>query len=94
MVGLEKNTKKALLAALATTNSDFTHNHKLRCHDLALLNYHQVMCGKKFDSPHKNAKDSTDSSFNMVLLVFLRFPAIVANLACTLTGDATLFDVA
>jgi hypothetical protein len=51
------------------------------------------MCGKEFDSLYEHANDSTDSSFSMVSLVFLRFPAIVANLVCTLTGDATLFDI-
>jgi hypothetical protein len=52
------------------------------------------MCGKEFNSLYENAKDSTDSSFSMVPLVFLRFLAIVVNLVCTLTGDAALFDIA
>jgi hypothetical protein len=52
------------------------------------------MCGKESDSLYENAKDSNNSSFSMVPLVFLRFIAIVANLVCTLTGDAALFDIA
>jgi hypothetical protein len=47
-----------------------------RCHDLALANYHQVMCGKEFDWLYESAKDATPLSLSMMPLVFLRFLAI------------------
>jgi hypothetical protein len=65
-------TSKATIAECCQTLSFCSQS----CHDLAIANYHQVMCGKDFDWLYESAKDATHSSLSMVPLVFLRFLAI------------------
>jgi hypothetical protein len=49
------------------------------CHDLALANYHQILCGKDFDWLYESAKDATRSSLSMLPLIFPDFLLYVCS---------------